>query len=177
MHILTQTAVLTLLLAASAQAQTVRMEDPHVHGHGTVSVAVDGPVLTVMVETPAHDVLGFEHVASTAADKRLVAAVRSLLESPRTLFEVSSDTTCALEGADIAIGPERAATGGDSGHSDIAATYTFRCAAPPDLDQIAFPWFEAFPLSEKLDMIVLDRRGQHAGSVTPAQPVFHIPQS
>ena len=68
-----------MLITAPTMAQTTRTEEAHLHGHGTVSIAVDGSALTMIVETPAYDVLGFEHTASTPEDKRLVAAVRSLL--------------------------------------------------------------------------------------------------
>lgn len=178
-HILLKSAFFWMLLAAPAMAQSTRMEEAHVHGHGTVSIAVDGPTLTILVETPAYDVLGFEHTASTLEDKRLVAAVRSLLERPGTLLEIPSEAGCSLSGANVSIGPEgngqhdHGAAG--ETHSDIEAEYRFTCAAPASIDRIGFPWFEAFPLSKELEIVVLNDRGQNSGVVTPGTPEFQLP--
>jgi len=174
----TSAVVVSLALAGPIAAQSTRSSDAHVHGSGAVSIAIDGSVLSLMIETPAYDVLGFEHGARSTEDRRLVSAVRSLLENPQALFDLPVSAGCSPRGVDVAIGAENdgAQDLGDGGntHSEIAGQYIYECTNVSDVDRIGFPWFEAFPLSLKLDVVVLSARGQFAGAVTPDRPDFRL---
>ena len=44
----------------------------HAHGHGKVNIAIEGQRLSIELEAPGADIVGFEHEAKTAAEKAAV---------------------------------------------------------------------------------------------------------
>src|SRR5690606_41217224 len=64
-----------VMLAAAAQAEDVSRElGPHVHGQGTLAVAIEGNNVQIEFVAPGMDIVGFEHKADTARQKRAVTA-------------------------------------------------------------------------------------------------------
>ena len=49
----------------------------HEHGVGRLNAALDGQTLELELESPAMNLVGFEHVATSDADKAKVAAARA----------------------------------------------------------------------------------------------------
>ena len=68
----------------------------HEHGVGRLNAALDGQTLELELESPAMNLVGFEHAASTPADKAKVAAVRAQLEQPLSLFGLPKAANCVL---------------------------------------------------------------------------------
>jgi hypothetical protein len=62
----------------------------HEHGVGRLNAVLDGQTLELELESPAMNLVGFEHTATTDADKAKVAAVRAQLEKPLALFSCES---------------------------------------------------------------------------------------
>src|SRR3989338_5768375 len=60
--------------------------DAHEHGAAMLNVVLDGQVLELELESPAMNLVGFEHAAKSTADKTKVAAARSQLQDPQALF-------------------------------------------------------------------------------------------
>ncbi|MFO6377007.1 DUF2796 domain-containing protein, partial [Pseudomonas aeruginosa] len=58
----------------------------HEHGVAQLNVALDGKTLELELDSPAMNLVGFEHAASTDADKAAVAKARAQLEKPLELF-------------------------------------------------------------------------------------------
>ena len=58
----------------------------HEHGVAKLNVVLDGNTLELELDSPAMNLVGFEHAASSDADKAKVAAVRQQLEQPLKLF-------------------------------------------------------------------------------------------
>ncbi|WP_016772972.1 ZrgA family zinc uptake protein, partial [Pseudomonas sp. R62] len=52
----------------------------HEHGVGRLNAALDGQTLELELESPAMNLVGFEHAATSDADKAKVAAARAQLE-------------------------------------------------------------------------------------------------
>ena len=68
----------------------------HEHGVGRLNAALDGQTLELELESPAMNLVGFEHVATTDADKAKVAAVRAQLEKPLALFNLPKAAGCVV---------------------------------------------------------------------------------
>lgn len=60
----------------------------HEHGVGRLNAALDGQTLELELESPAMNLVGFEHAATSDADKAKVAAARAQLEKPLALFSL-----------------------------------------------------------------------------------------
>ncbi len=87
-----------LLLASYAQAET-RALDAHQHGHGTLNIAFEGPLVVMELEAPGADIVGFEHPAESAADRTLVDAAIADLAKPLDLFVLPAEAGCTVTSA------------------------------------------------------------------------------
>ena len=66
----------------------------HEHGVATLNVVLDGNTLELELDSPAMNLVGFEHAATRDTDKAKVAAVRQQLEQPLKLFGVDQAAGC-----------------------------------------------------------------------------------
>ena len=62
-------AVLGIALPAWAAQAQHRELGPHQHGHGTLNIAIEGERVSMELDVPGADIVGFEHAASTADQK------------------------------------------------------------------------------------------------------------
>jgi len=107
----------------------------HVHGEVTFNIALDGQILTVELDAPAINVVGFEKAPRSESERKAVAAVDAWLSSGREIAAVPRNAGCSLLKADYT--PPRLG----SGHADYRATYSFRCSNPAALE-----WVELWAL-------------------------------
>lgn len=73
----------------------------HEHGVGRLNAALDGKTLELELESPAMNLVGFEHVATSDADKAKVAAARARLEQPLALFNLPKAAGCVVENQEL----------------------------------------------------------------------------
>ena len=178
-------ALLPLAVAHAAQEHDHDHEHgslaAHEHGVGRLNAALDGQTLDLELESPAMNLVGFEHVATTDADKAKVAAARAQLEKPLTLFNLPKAAGCVvatqkLESPLFGDKPDddhdHEAGGHDEHeHSEIHGTYKFTCNVPAvlktlDLTQI----FKSFPATQKLQVQLISPKGQSGAEVRPSNP-------
>lgn len=87
----------TLVFAAlPALAEEKRALDAHVHGHGALNVAVEGGALLMELEVPGFDIVGFEHAATSDADKAAVEAALAKLSNPSEIFALPAAAGCTV---------------------------------------------------------------------------------
>src|SRR5262245_57975098 len=102
--------------AAGVGAAQERQLGAHEHGRGTLNIALDGSRLSMELEAPGADIVGFEHEATTAKQKAAVEAAKKQLAAPQRLFELPSAAGCVLKEAKVAI----EADDHDHGHGEEA---------------------------------------------------------
>jgi hypothetical protein len=134
------------LLPAAGDADFIQ-RGAHLHGKVVVNVALDGPLLSVELDAPAINVVGFEHAPRTDAQKREVAAVDRWLASGVGIIGVPPAAGCARQQVDYTPpkfddhdhdhdhDPEHDAADEDGTHADYRARFTYTCANPA-----ALPW-------------------------------------
>jgi hypothetical protein len=83
-----------------------RQAGAHEHGRGTLNIALEGSRLSMELEVPGADIVGFEHEAKTQKQKAAVAAAKKQLAAPQTLFELPATAGCALKDAKVAFQAE-----------------------------------------------------------------------
>jgi hypothetical protein len=188
-------ALLPLTIAqAGAAAQEVEHASLGAHEHGTarLNAALDDETLELELDSPAMNLVGFEHPATSDADKTTVSNVRHLLEHPLTLFAVPASAKCIVakqtlnsplfgdkpdadehdhdEDAD-----EDAVDGAEHhhDHSEIHARYQFQCdnaAALKTLDLTQL--FKTFPATHKVQVQLIAPNGQEGVDATPDNSVL-----
>lgn len=192
-HLLLALPFVLLPLAAAHAAGPV---DEHVHEHGSLGThehgvarldaALDGAVLELQLQSPAMNLVGFEHAASSPADKAQVAAARKTLEQPLALFQLDAAAQCkvtaqTLESPLFGDQPALAQHDDDDddhdhaageahehAHSEIHAHYQLTCAKPEALRSLGLaPLFKAFPATRVVQLQVIAPSGQQGVAATP----------
>ena len=162
--------LLSLFLLANTQA-----EEAHVHGLATLTLALENQSLEIEFESPAANIVGFEHKAKSAKEKQAVKAAEAILESPATLFTFAG-TGCQLKEVEVDISGLMEEEHDDHGHhhdhhhsshddhrddshSEINAHYHFTCNGAKQLESVSTTLFSQFPGIETINaMWVTDTR-------------------
>ncbi|WP_223506859.1 DUF2796 domain-containing protein [Pseudomonas sp. GL-RE-29] len=151
----------------------------HEHGVGRLNAALDGQTLELELESPAMNLVGFEHAATSDADKAKVAAVRAQLEKPLALFNLPTAAGCVVASQEL----ESPLFGGKPDadddhdedakdehhhdHSEIHAHYHFTCATPGALKTLNLAnIFNTFPATQKIQLQLIGPSGQQGVEVT-----------
>lgn len=161
----------------SEREPTHRQHGTHVHGIGQLNLALEGRELHLELDSPAANLVGFEHAPSSAADHAAIDKAVASLKEGDSLFRFNSEAGCRMHDVKIAsalLEEEQGHGHGESEehdhehkhhaaetHADIAVTYHFECATPSALRQLEVTVFEHFPATEhlKVQFVVADRQG------------------
>ncbi|WP_409316314.1 DUF2796 domain-containing protein [Pseudomonas sp. KCJK9016] len=154
----------------------------HEHGVGRLNAALDGQTLELELESPAMNLVGFEHAATSDADKAKVAAARAQLEKPVVLFSLPAAAGCKISNMELEsplFGDEPQADEPDHdepakkghehhhNHSEIHAHYQLSCAAPGALNTLDLAnIFNTFPATQKIQVQLIGPSGQQGTEVT-----------
>lgn len=84
-------------IPAEETGDEVRQVGSHVHGAANLAMALDGNVLSVELETPLHNLLGFEHAPETDAQTTTVETTESLLADPGARFTFTPEAGCVAD--------------------------------------------------------------------------------
>lgn len=183
-------ALLPLAVSQAVQAHEHEHEHgslgAHEHGVARLNAVLDGQALELELESPAMNLVGFEHAPSTDADKAKVAAARTQLEHPLVLFSLPKAAACTVAKQELEsplFGDKPDADDHDDDHdedakstdghehhhehSEIHAHYQFTCAKPDalkdlDLGQI----FKTFPATQKIQVQLISPNGQQGVEAT-----------
>lgn len=155
----------------------------HEHGVARLDVALDGNTLELELDSPAMNLVGFEHAATSDADKATVARVREQLAAPSSLFTLDAAAGCdltqqTLESPLFGQAPavheheheKPDAHAHEHGHSDIHARYALTCTTPGALTQLDLaPLFQHFPTTRTLHVQLIGPNGQKGQEATATQ--------
>ncbi|KRP41610.1 Protein of unknown function [Pseudomonas libanensis] len=158
----------------------------HEHGVARLNAVLDDQALELELDSPAMNLVGFEHAATSAADKAKVAAARKQLEDPLALFNLPKAAGCKVSSQELnsplfgdkpeaehddddhaTDGKGAAAHEHHHDHSEIHAHYQFTCATPTalgnlDLSQV----FKTFPATTKIQVQLIGPSGQQGVDAT-----------
>lgn len=156
--------------------------EAHEHGVGRVNAALDGQTLELELQSPAMNLVGFEHLATTDVDKAKVAAARAQLEKPLALFTLASAAGCVVTSQELESPlfgdkphaeddqDEQAKGEHHHDHSEIHAHYHFTCSTPAALKSLDLAnIFNTFPATQKIQVQLIGPSGQQGTDLTPTQ--------
>jgi hypothetical protein len=172
-------ALLPLAVAHAADDHNHRSLSAHEHGVGRLNAALDGQTLELQLESPAMNLVGFEHAATTDADKAKVATVAALLEKPLALFNLPTAAGCVVAAQELESPlfgdkpqvdddhDEAAKNEHHHDHGEIHAHYQFTCAIPEALKTLDLAnIFNTFPATRKIQVQLISPSGQQGAEVT-----------
>lgn len=186
-----------LLLAVVLLPFAVQAHDEHEHGslgkheHGVaqLNAALDGKTLELELDSPAMNFVGFEHTATSDADKATVATVQTQLKQPLQLFTLPASANCSVQSVELS-SPLFGDTAKDDDHdhdhedgdhdeheghhhADIHAHYQLTCAQPQELASLDFaPLFKRFPATQKIQVQLIGPSGQQGTELTAGNPTL-----
>jgi hypothetical protein len=178
--------VIAVLVCGSAHAQEQRRElGAHVHGAGSLNIAIDGNTVSLGLNAPGHDIVGFEHAPSNADQRLALEMAKEKLAQPLKLFELSQAAGCTVASTDVKFdtgegeannskGPSDTKAGEEGKHADFDADYVINCKAADAIDQIQFRYFKLFADAEKLTVTIVTGAGQKQVEVTKASPSLSL---
>ena len=169
----------------------------HVHGHGTLNIAIEDKRVALELEVAGMDVVGFEHAASTPEQKAAVDKAKGQLEKPLDVFVLPTAAGCSAAEAKVVIETEEHgdhdhdhdkgdAKGeqdndchdhsdkAEGGHSHFHATYALDCTSPAELTTIIFNYFKLFAGAKELTVNVVGAKGQSSYEVSRDKPTLDL---
>ncbi|HAB90808.1 MAG TPA: DUF2796 domain-containing protein [Pseudomonas sp.] len=173
MHLRTLLASAALALSFPVLADDHQHSlEAHVHGIGTLNIALENQLLELQLESPAMNIIGFEYQPTTEADIQSVKAAQNTLSNAAELFAFSPAAQCRLtlvsihnallkgSGAhehdhdhDHDHESQPAAEIAEHQHNDISAHYQYHCATPAQLNSIDLAGlFKLFTQTEKIQV-------------------------
>lgn len=162
---------LTCTLATQIAAATEHREHgAHVHGVGQLNIALDGTQLEIELDSPAANLVGFEHAPRNAAEQVQLDQALAKLRDGQDLFILPVAAACRLQEIKVAEeGAEHQENGDEASnhHADISGLYRFHCDTPSALTGIDVRLFQRFPAIEKLEVQLIGPHGQRGTELTP----------
>jgi len=198
---------ITLLLSPLCMAESLSQRDhqhnlsdthelaeqkAHLHGFVELTLALVGNSLEINLESPAANIVGFEHKAISEEQIQAVENAKSALESAKQLFTFSG-SQCALKHAHADISAllkqdehhhdghheeghhgEEEHEAHEESHSEIKAIYSFKCQQGDKLDTVSVNLFQLFPSIEKLNVMWLTDNLQGSVELNSVSNLIHI---
>ena len=158
------TAVLSMLstgLNAESLGYNDHLQPAHLHGQVDRTLAIEGNTIELNLESPAANIVGFEHPASTPEQHASVTRAKMILDMPQQLLTFIGtpcqsiaqeiDLSAVLKPAETHHKEEahsehqEHADEGHETHSEISARYQFHCDKGIKLTAIKVHLFDLFP--------------------------------
>ncbi|NKC17054.1 MAG: DUF2796 domain-containing protein [Gammaproteobacteria bacterium] len=172
-------------------------QEAHQHGLAEITLAVEGDNIELNLESPAANIVGFEHRASTPAQRRIIDEAKRTLESSKQLFSFIG-ARCELTESEIDVSavlgtendeheedahghheqPDHADTDhethSEETHSEVSANYRFHCEQGSRLAAIALNFFEFFPGIETLKAVWVTDSSQGSADLTAKSNTIYL---
>ncbi|HEY3698683.1 MAG TPA: DUF2796 domain-containing protein [Spongiibacteraceae bacterium] len=195
-------AALLLLVSGIGQAHEHREHGAHVHGVATLTLAIAERGIDIEFESPAVNLIGFEHAPHSANDQRAIDRAAQVLAHPLAFLSLPPAAHCvviksAVESELLKSTAQKtttdtphsesfpAATHDDShhhehdsdepeGHANFNAKYHLECKQPQALNTIDIKLFDTFNGIEKINAQWLTDGAQSARVLTPTDRSINL---
>lgn len=135
----------------------------HQHGVAKLDIAVEATKLTIQLESPLDNLLGFERAPRTDAERKLADAAVAKLRAAASMFKIDPAAQCKLANVELSSSalklgkpnPEEE----KAGHADIDGSFEFECLDAAKAAYIDVGLFE-FSHLQRLEVQVATPKGQ-----------------
>lgn len=164
------------LFAAHAGDKEHRELGAHEHGHGSFNIAIEGKRVSMELESPGADIVGFEHKARTDAQKAAVAAAKKTLAGLVNVVGLPAAAGCKLTEVEVELEIEdddhddhkkddhkkeaKAKDEAEKSHSEFHVEYDLTCNDPGKITELTFPYFDSFKGAEELEVSIVGPKSQ-----------------
>lgn len=176
-----------MMCAASSVSlgQTVS-HDAHVHGLAKLTLVAEADSITMQFESPAMNIVGFEHAPKTKAQLKAVEHALKKLNKPEALFSFKGGQ-CSFAGADVDSPfethtahkhhehTEHHGEHESSEHREFVAEYQASCKKIAELKTIDFSLLKEFKGIETLELQYIISGQQGALNLTGSSSMLTLP--
>ena len=162
-----------VLIAATSLAWAGKA---HQHGVAQLDVAVEPTRVTLDLDTPLDNLLGFERAPRTDAERAAVDKVLARLRAADGLFRIDGAAGCTLAkvslvSAVLGLAPPgvdaaKAAEAAKGDHAELNGRFEFSCKAGNRASFVEVGLFEAFAPMKRIELQLVLPRGQMKASLT-----------
>jgi len=168
--------------SASADDHGHRQLGAHVHGQGTLDIAIEANKIAMELVAPGMDIVGFEHVATTDAQKEAVEKAKAKLADVAAIFKFPAAAACKVDTVAVENRKETHHPGdeddddkpGAPQHAEFHATYALVCASPAQLTGFQTSYFSSFAGTQGLTVNVTTEKGQTQAHITRDNPAIDL---
>jgi len=175
-----------------------REHGAHTHGLAQLNIALDGNTLALELESPAINIVGFEHKPRSSQEHDALKSAMALLRKPDALFVTDAAANCkaghvevhsSFEDTDYEAHQDHDEEhhaeekhhdvddhGNSEEHSDIEAHYELSCVNTDKLKIINVRLFEKFPAMHNIALQFIGERGQTSVQLDHDAPIFKLPR-
>lgn len=165
----------------------------HEHSAAKVGVVQEGTQLVFEFESPAYDIVGFEHTANTDAEKQKIRKSVDALARSSQLLEINPEARCKLEHVEINSPlsevdehehhdehdkheehDEHDEEHASETHSEFHVSYRFHCEKPADLKDLRLTAFTHYASLKEIEAVWVIEQGQGSAELSPRQPVISL---
>jgi hypothetical protein len=193
-------ATFFVLVNAAFAEQKAASLDAHVHGLSQLTIAVDVETVELQFSSPAMNLVGFEHKATSKKDIAAVKQAESILRQPEMLFALSDagckpihthvDISGLIEQHDDHDGHkghdehnehddhkdhndhhDHKAHDEHETHSEIVASYSFACMDTTKLSSLRVTLFKSFTGIHKIQAMWVTTTKQGSAKLTADNPI------
>ena len=143
----------------SEHATEKRQLDSHEHGVSILKIAVEGQNVQMELESPANDIIGFEHAPKNNKQKVAIENALSELQDAAGIFFPSSEANCKIDENSAEFEIEE---GHSETHSGFHVIWKMTCSDPKRLPNLETPFFELFPKAKEIEVEIISESGQNA---------------
>jgi len=171
-----------------------RQQEAHVHGIAALNLALEGKELQLELDSPAANIVGFEHAPSSDEDQAAMDKAVATLENGGALFRFNDEAGCRMQTATVTSEliedehkgahdhDEHDHEDGETNdhdehdhdgepHADILAAYQFECDSPNKLVRLTVGLFQAFTGMEEIKVQYVIENKQGAAELTAKDQV------
>ena len=165
----------------------------HLHGLVEMTLAIEGNTVELNLESPAANIVGFEHLASTPEQHASVTRATTILDLPQQLLTFIG-TRCQSIAQEVDFSamlkptktyhneeahsehPVHADKSHEdhAAHSEITARYRFRCDKGAKLTAIKMHLFEVFPRIETVNAAWVSDNHQASAVLTAGSTTINL---
>lgn len=132
----------------------------HEHGVAKLQIAVEGNKATLVLESPADSIYGFEYEPKTAAEKAKKENAFALLQTKfQEMVSIDAAWGCTFSNSKMDVEKE------EGEHSELHAEWSVQCKKPLAGAKISFAVTKHFPRLKTLRVDVLSDKNQSSHEI------------
>jgi len=132
-----------------------RQLESHEHGVSTLKIALEGQTLEMELESPANDIVGFEHAPENESQKAKIENALAVLKSKAGIFKTTSAANCQIKDVSGEFEVQK-------DHAGFHITWKIKCLNPRKIKNLETTFFQQFPKAEEIEVEIISASGQKA---------------